>query len=352
VVSHHRVEPSLRRARTPSALRSARIALGLLVTLVAGAILFYATVEHYTLADAIYMAVITLSTVGFMEPQPLSHLGRLFTAGFILSGILLAWWLARSGAELIFREGLLDVWSRRRRFKMLDRLKDHYIVCGYGRMGREIIAQFQRAQVPAVVVERATEPLRLLQEQGIPFVEGNATDDQVLLTAGIERAKGLIAVTSTDEDNLFITLSARVLNPGLFIVVRCASEEVITKFERAGASRVVSPYEIGARSIATAVLRPAVSEFLDQILHREDVDVDMQSVTIGPGSPLAGSTLADLALRRHCGASVVAILGPDGRYHTNPDADYVVQEGDQFIVMGTPYQLRRLEGLTRGQPSE
>ena len=314
------------------------------------AVAFYASIEQYPVPDAIYMAVITLSTVGYEEPHHLSTVGRLFTAGFIVTGILLAWWLARSAAELIFQERAFERWAARRRRKMLDGLTEHYIVCGYGRMGREIVAQFRRAGVPLVVIEREEETLRALQEEAIPFVEGNATEDAALKAAGIERAKGLVCVASTDEDNLFITLSARVLNPGLFIVARCTTDASTTKFERAGANRVVSPYVIGARSIAVVVLRPTVADFLDQVLHSSETDVDVQSVKVQAGSPLVGVSLGELQVREQCGASVVAILGPEGRYHASPAADQVIEEGDELIVMGTPRQLARLDRLIAGGP--
>jgi voltage-gated potassium channel len=320
-----------------------RIALLAFVGLVAIAITFYIFDQRYTLVDAIYMAVITVSTVGFGEPHPQTPSGRLFSAAFIIASMLLLWWLARSAVALIFEERVFERWATRRRKKMLDNLRDHYIVCGYGRMGREIVAQFRRSKAPLVVIEHAPDALQLLQEEGIPFVAGNATEDEMLKAAGIERARGLVCVASTDEDNLFITLSARVLNPNLFIVVRCAAEGSAIKFERAGANRVVSPYVIGARSVANVLLRPAVVDFLDQVLHSSEMDVDMKSVKVGPGSPLAGVSLGDLQVREQCGASVVAILGPDGVYHTSPSADEVIKQGDELIVMGTPQQLDRLE---------
>lgn len=310
--------------------------------LLAIAVTFYHFDQRYSVIDAIYMAVITVSTVGFGEPRPETPSGRLFTAGFIVASVLLVWWLARSAVELIFEERVFEKWEERRRTRMVDALTGHYMVCGYGRMGREIVAQFRRAGVPLVVIESGEEPLRALHEEGIPHVAGNATEDETLQAAGIERAKGLICVTSSDEDNLFVTLSARVLNPGLFIVARCTTEGSATKFHRAGASRVVSPYVIGARSIANVVLRPTVFDFLDQVLHSSEMDVDMQSLLIQPGSPLAGASLGELQLRERCGASVVAIRGPDGLYHTTPSADRMLKEGDELIVMGTPQQLRDL----------
>lgn len=231
----------------------------------------------------------------------------------------------------------------------IENLRDHHIICGHGRMGQEIVRQLLRHGADLVVIERDPEQVAQLQDAGILFVAGNATDDEALLRAGVERAKSLVAVTSTDEDNLFLTLSARALNPNLYIVARCANPGAHDKFTRAGANRVISPYVTGGRQMAAALLRPVLVDFLELFLRAEEVDMDMAEVSVAPDAPFVGQTLARAAIREQCGAGVIAIRGPDERFHTNPSPDYVIRPGDVLIALGTPEQLNRLEQLAGGR---
>jgi len=294
------------------------------------------------------MTVITVSTVGYGEVKPLSPGGELFTSFFIIGSLAVMTVGLWHAAELVVEQQLLDFWGRRRRMKAIEKLRDHHIICGYGRMGQEIVKQLLGHGTDLVVIEHSPNLVNQLQEAGILFIAGNATDDDALVAAGIDRAKSLVAVTSTDEDNLFLTLSARVLNPELYIVARCASPVSHDKLVRAGASRVISPYITGGRQMAAALLRPIMVDFLDMLLRVEEADIDMAEVTVGPEATFAGVTLAQAAIRERCATGIIAIRGPDGRFHTNPPPDYVLRPGDVLIAVGSPFELSCLEQIARG----
>ena len=318
-------------------------AIGLLLFI--AAVLFYRFEEHYTLVDAVFMTVITVSTVGYNVVEPLSPAGEVFTSLLILGAIAVMTIALWHAAELVVEQQLWDFWGRRKRMKAIEQVRNHHIICGHGRMGQEIVKQLLGRGAEIVVIERDAELVAKLQEAGILFVAGNATEDAVLLAAGIERAKSLVAVTSTDEDNLFLTLSARVLNPGLYIVARCASPGAHDKLVRAGASRVISPYVTGGRQMAAALVRPVMVDFLDLLLQVEERDLDIAEITVTPDAAFAGLTLVEAAIREQCGAGIVAVRGPDGRFHTNPPPEYVIRPGDVLIALGPPEQLTCLEGL-------
>lgn len=341
----------------PELTRSARrlwLALGLLALLMAGAVLFYTRVEsrlsgaHWTLVDGIYMAVLTVTTIGFSEVHPLSKSGELFTSGFALAGILLLAGAARSAVELALGEQISAELQRRRRLKTLSKLENHYLVCGFGRMGREVVRLLSQRRLPMAVIEQDPALAEELQQSGIPFVQGNATHDANLLAAGIQRAKGLVAVTATDEDNLFIVLSARVLNPKLYIVSRASTEASIEKLKRAGADRVLSPYVVGAHQIAHAVIQPGVVDFLELVLHSEELDLEIGGIEVQQGWAAADRPMRDTGICCEGGAVILAVRDRQGHFRTNPSANTVVSPGELLIAMGTRDQLGALERMARG----
>jgi voltage-gated potassium channel len=242
--------------------------------------------------------------------------------------------------------------------RTIESLRDHHIICGYGRMGQEIVKQLEGHGVPVVVIERDAESLARLQEAGILFVAGNATDDDVLLAAGIQRAKGLVAVTSTDEDNVFIALSARALHPDLFIVARCDSTEAEGKLLRAGADRVISPYVIGGRRIAHALLRPNLVDFLESVdFMQAQADngspkLHMCDIVIGPNCHLDGRALHHADIHERCGAVIVGVRKRDGKLHLGAPNQLEVAEGDVIIAMGTPHQVAHLQSLAEAAGTE
>jgi voltage-gated potassium channel len=330
-----------------TALYRLRLSLALLAVVVASGTLGYVTIEHYPFLDAVYMTVITLTTVGFGEIHPLSPWGRGFTIGLIAFGLGTVYAVIGNTIDWLFGEQLREAAGRQRMERRLHEIKDHSIICGYGRMGQEIARELQMRGRPYVVIERDPQEGQALEAAGIPHVIGDASHDEVLLKAGVERARHLIAVAPTDADNIFITLSGRSLNPRLNIVARSAREEDEHKLRRAGADRVISPYVIGARRIAAAVYRPDVIDFLDIHAHGAERELELDCVPIGPSAPFAGRSLRDSCVREKTGCTILALrCAEDGRFVNNPGPDTILRPGDRMIVLGTIPQLDALQRLS------
>jgi len=348
-----------RRLRVPleDLSRSARqfwVLVCMLVILMLIAVGFYVNIERglsgedWSLVDGAYMAVLTITTIGFMEVHDLSQTGRLFTTGFAATGLVLLALAARNAASFLVGQHLSEHVELRRRLRALRDMKDHYIICGYGRMGRETVHQLRRRGLPTVVVEQDVARLEALRATDVPFVEGNATEDEQLRNAGVERAKCLVAAVGTDEDNLFIVLSARLLNPRLHIVARAGREETVDKLRRAGANSVHSPYVGGGRDLAFAAMDPGVVHFLEQVLHQEEMDVDIFTVRVPEGSPVVGKPMLGSGIMEEGGAMILAVITADSKLHTNPRPNTMVGPGDALIAMGMHHQLAMLEKAVRG----
>lgn len=328
-----------------SALRRLRFALLIIVGLVLVGTLGYRLLEKMSLLDGLYMTVITLTTVGFGEVKPLSEVGRLFTIGLILSGVAAGAWAIQNAAGFLLGEQLWRTIGRRRMARAIEKLRGHYIVCGYGRMGRETTLEFQRRGVPFVVVESQPDIVQALVEENIPVVEGDATYDETLLAAGIEQARGLVAAVDTDADNVLIVLTARELNPKLTVVARAALAESESKLYRAGADRVVTPYAIGGRRIALALLRPVVNEFLSTVVYTEEMETEMGELHIHTGSPFLGKTIRETELRSRWGATVVGVKTVAGKLIISPLPEYRLMRGDVLLIVAETPKLRELEKL-------
>ena len=326
-------------------IKQFRLAVIALVALVVLGTFGYHILENYSLLDALYMTVITLGTVGYREVRELDAPGKVFTICLIVFGVSMVFWAGASLIQAVVGEQMWHAIQRKRMQKQIAKLRDHFIVCGYGRMGQQIVKDLQREGTPHCVIERNPEQLPKLVAQDIPFVEGNASDDKALKAAGIERAKGLITVAPSDEDNVFITLSARALNPRLFIVARSIQEDNEDKLRMAGADQVMSPYVMGGKRMATAVLRPNVLDFLELAMHTDDLRMMIEELVIGPGSKMIDSTIATSNLRKATGVTIIAVKKTSGRMVANPSADEVLHEGDVLIVLGTPDQLEKAEKL-------
>lgn len=342
-----RVLPSFSRrvrALVTDPLRQFQLSLFLLLLLLAGGTLGYVLLESMTVVDGLYMTIITLTTVGFGEVRPLSEGGRIFTMGLILLGVSTLAWAIRNAAEVVIGQQLWLSVRKRRMEDTLKSLNNHYIVCGYGRMGRQIVRDLRARDEPFVVVDMAPKIADELLEERIQHVTGDATRDEVLYEAGIERACGLVAALDTDADNVLAVLTARGLNPQLTIVARTATEEAESKLRRAGADRVVSPYIIGGHRLALGLLRPTVHDFLNHIFHfGVDVNMDVGQVYIGQNSHLAGQTLAGCDLRRVWNLNVLAIQRPDGEFITSPDPNHTLMAGETLIVIGPRDAIYELE---------
>ena len=327
------------------AIKQFRLALLALVALVVLGTVGYHILEGWPLLDCLYMTVITLATVGFKEVGPLDGPGKVFTITLIIFGVGIVFWAGASLIEAVIGEQIWHALQRKRMQKHIDSMRDHYIICGFGRMGQQISRDLDREKVPYVVIELNPEQLPRLIAWDIPFIEGNASDDRALKAAGIERAKGLITVARSDEDNVFITLSAHALNPNLFIVARSILEENEGKLKMAGADRVMSPYVMGGRRMATAILRPNVLDFLELATYGEHPNMMIEELAISSDSCLVGQTIAGSKLRSEAGVTVVAIKRASGAMVPNPPADEVIAAGDVLIVLGVPEQLPRAERL-------
>ena len=294
--------------------------------------------------DALYQTVTTVSTVGFREVEPLDGLGQVFTMLLILGGVGTTLYALTVLIETVVEGRLREVMGRRRMDKTIESLQDHVIVCGWGRTGRSIALDLSRSGADQVVIEM--DPTRAA---GCPYpvIEGDATDDEVLRRAGIERANALIAGLDSDAANLFVTVSARALCPELFIVSRVRTDAAEDKLHRGGANRVVNPQSIGGSRMAAMVLQPNVAAFVDVVMHEHDVEYRLGEVPVVAGSPLSGETLRSAHIRDRSGALVLACRASTGVFMTNPPPETEISVGDVLIAIGTPTQLDDLGRLAR-----
>jgi voltage-gated potassium channel len=344
-----RLMPPLLRARRsvlPSTLTAAdhefrrrirRVVLVLSAALVAGTA-GYMLIEGWRLLDALYMTVITLSTVGFTEVHPLSDPGHLFTIALITTGVSAAAYAVGAIGEYVISGRLSGSLRRQRMQNDIDRLQGHYIVCGYGRVGRQVVEELAARGLSAVVVEPQDDVVTD-DEPALLRIRGDATDDSALRAAGIDRAAGLVAVAGDDAINIVVTLSARALNPDLDIVARAIHPEVEDKLRRAGATHVISPYRIGGQRIVTQLLHPQITEFLDVILHRRDLELWLEEITVAPDGPANGRPLGETAFWGANGVRVLAVARQTGDLVAGPRADLRLAAGDVLIALGTLDQL-------------
>ena len=317
----------------------ALVMVGVLVGGTAG----YVLIEGWSAWDAFYMTVITVTTVGYLEVHPLSTAGRAFTVLVLFAGVG-SFFYAFTLFMALVADGTMATWRTRRRLaRMLDNLHDHFILCGFGRMGEIIAGEFKRQQVPFVVIERNPDRMHLAMELGFLAVEADASNEEVLRRVGIARARGFIAAVSTDAENVYAVLSARLLKPDLFIVGRAETEDSRTKLKRAGADRVISPYHLGGLQLAQTALRPAVVDFVQLATSSENLDLNLEQVHIEQGSSLAGRSLVDAGLRQRFGVVVVGIRRADGRMDFNPEPETAMRPGDDLVVLGRAGSLKELE---------
>ena len=309
----------------------------------AGGTLGYVLIEGWSMWDAFYMTVITVTTVGYGEVHPLSTAGRAFTVVILLSGVGAFFYAFTLLMSLLAEGGLAERLERRRLTRMLDNLRDHFIVCGFGRMGEIIAREYSRQGVPFVVIEQNPDRLALAMDRGYLAVEADASNEDALKRVGIARARGFIAAVSTDAENVYAVLSARLLNPGLFIVGRAETDDARVKLTRAGADRVISPYHLGGVQLAQTALRPAVVDFVHLATSSENMELAFEQVHISQGSELANRSLLDAGLRQRFGVVVVGIRRANGKMDFNPEPDTAMHAGDDLVVLGRAESLKELE---------
>jgi voltage-gated potassium channel len=298
--------------------------------------------EHWSLLDSLYMTVTTMTTVGFGEVHPLDDAGKLFTIVFILCSVAVAAYVLSDIVQAIMN---LDLRGRRMKDKIV-KLKDHQIVCGFGRTGQEVCDHFRINETPFVVIESDAGNVQKAEEAGYLVIKGDASEDEVLTQAQIQSAKGVICALPDDSTNTFITLSAKGFNENITIVARASNLGSESKLRRAGAQMVISPYTICGRRLAASVTHPLVTEFLDVVMHTEGIDLRMEQITLGPSSGLVKAALKDASIKQTSGAMILAVR-QDGKLMTNPSPDLVFQTGDELIALGTAQQLKKLSELAR-----
>lgn len=303
----------------------------------------YHLLEGWALIDALYMTVITITTVGYGEIHPLSVQGRIFTMLLLISSIGLTGYAVSAFTAFVVEGEFHRLLEGRRMDKKIASLKDHIILCGGGHTGEHIAAEFYKTHTPFVLIEHGDVALQHVLRLGdIPYIQADATQDEVLLLAGIKHAKGLVAALGEDKDNVFIVLSARSLNPTLRIVARLSEEKNVEKLRKAGADEIVSANAIGGLRMASVMLRPSVVTFLDEMLRVKDQTLRVEEVTISSNPLLLNRTLAAADIGRRMGVLVLAIKSPDGSYRFNPGAQLILRKGDILIVIGTPEQIKAL----------
>lgn len=303
----------------------------------------YMVIEGWGISDALYMAVITLGTVGFREIHQVSDMGRWFTIVLIITGVGTLSYTAGSIVDFMVQGRIMNIMGRRRVDKKIARLKNHYIVCGYGRIGRVLCRHLRERPVPVVVVEKSSELVPSMESDGVLFLNADAADEANLQKVGIQDAAGLVAVLGTDADNVFLILTARQLSRDLYIVSRASKDQAKAKLRAAGANRVESPYDMGALSMAQRILRPTVTNFLDLAYGDSREDIQMEEIPVDENSPLVDLALKDSGIRQQFNSIIIAIKEADGAYLFNPSFRSQIKAGDTVIAVGEIANLKKLE---------
>ena len=313
------------------------------LTLGAGTIGFR-LILHEPWLQSFYRAVIT-STLTGLDTVPSSDGARLFSIVMVLAGLTIIAYAGAVIVEAIAGGVLTGVLAQRRRERSIENMRDHYVICGYGRVGRRVAEEFRAAGVAYVVLDYSPQAIEAANEHGDVFIEGDATKDEDLANAGLERAKGLVAASDSDADNLYIVLSSRALCPDLQIVARASDEDAAKKLRLAGADRVVLPYATAGRTMANLVLKPQVTAFLDAVMTATGPDLHMAEIEIHRTCQQAGKTIRDIRVRHETGAIIVALRKQDGSFDTTPEPDATIDPGDVIVGVGTTEELQRLEDL-------
>ncbi|HKJ33890.1 MAG TPA: potassium channel protein [Balneolales bacterium] len=300
----------------------------------------YHLIEGMTFFDGFYQTFITITTIGFSELKPFSHEGRILTVLISIFGIGTIAYIASQTTQLIFEN---ELFFKRALQKQIDKMDGHYIICGYGRIGRRIAQVLSDSGIEIVVIENQTDIINELKEGHIPYVDGNAQEEETLKKAGVGQAKGLVCTLSKDEDNVFVTLIARELNEKLFILVRTNQQKNTRKILRAGASKVISPYEIGADRMANVILRPNVELFVDRIVRYTEEEHYFDEIKVFEGSLLDGKTISEAGIRQNYNLVIIAIVPADtNKIIFNPGSSDRLNKGDILIVLGDMERINRL----------
>ena len=323
------------------------LGVGLLCSWVVVGSLGFSWIEGWSILDGVYMTVIAISTVGFGEVHPLSDPGKVFATFLIVAGLGTAIYTFTILGQTLLEGELAKVLGRRRMKSHRGKLEDHYIVCGNGRVGSTVSTYLDRRNLPFCVIEIDPSAEAELRQRRYRYVIGDATEDENLILAGLSRAKAVFALLPSDPDNLYLTLSAKGLNPAAVVVARASGKGAETKLERAGADHVVSPYELVGLRLLQKVLSPTLMEFMDLVIHREHLKLIMEEFRVPSDSALAGYSIEEARIRSRYGLIVVAIKRPDGPMLFNPDAGEKMEPGDALVLLGPEDQVKELEQAKR-----
>ncbi len=319
-----------------------KISLFFLLLTIAFGTTGYVVFEHMPPFEAFYMTLITISTVGFSEVRPLSDIGRGITIIIIILGISLLTYTLGQVARIFVEGELRRVLGRRKLEKQISALKDHYIICGYGRIGSIIVKELQSTKIPLVVIEQDPKSIAMLEADNILYLNMDATSDDALAAARLDKARGLVTAVSSDADNVFIALSAKGIRPDIFILARASDAKNESKLRRAGASRVVCPYQMGGKRMAEILHKPTVVDFLDQTMVHDELGLQMEEAVIPTGSAITGKTVVSSKLRQDFGVIIIAIKRKSGEMIFNPGPNEVFDAGDTIVVIGKSAELKRM----------
>ncbi len=303
--------------------------------------------EGYSYLNALWFIIVSLTTVGYGDYYPVTLGGKIFMMILLLVGISYVLYVVSNGIALVVEGNLSDLLGRRNMSRKISKLKDHIVICGVGRVGKEVIHHLQHDGVPFVAIENDPGIVQGMNDQEMLILEGDATKDDMLIDAGISNARGIIAALPSDADNVFITLTAKELNPDIIVVARANRKDSEAKLLRAGANKVVAPEAIGGRRMAVSILRPATVDFVDSIMHRRGNDIELEEIAVSEQSKLCNQTMKEAGIKELTGAMVVVIMR-DGEITGVPSGEDLIKASDILISIGLREQLNKLEKLASG----
>ena len=319
----------------------------LFLTLMIGAT-GYHLLEGFDFFKALYLTVVTISTVGYGDVYARSTGGMLFTVFLIIAGVGTMFYTVGLVAETIVEGRLRAIMGKGKLKRIIKRMKNHYIICGCGRIGFLICRELAAEKVPFVVIERNPEVIQRIEDEGFLCYHGDSTNDKSLIEAGIKQAKGIVCVLPTDAENLYVILTAKELNPDVFVLSRSEEEQSEHRLLRAGADRVISPYTLGGMRMAMAILRPAMLDFIEITTRRQSLELRMAEMSVGDGSVVAGKTLEESEIRQNFGLIIVAVKKDSGKMVFNPAASYPIESGDKLIALGEDDNVMRFTKVCAG----